>query len=183
MQNLLNFLPLAVFLIAYKLRGIYFATQVLMISMVLLVIIDYLWHRRVSRMHLLSTALVFLFGIPTLLLRDPMFLKWKPTIFMWLVALAHLGSQWIGRESLAQRMLQPSLPEGTTLPRTAWVRANLAWVLFYLLLGAANLWVAFNASESSWVNFKVFGLTLALMAFAVGQAWWLSSRTSRVVQG
>ena len=32
---------------------------------------------------------------------------------------------------------------------------NAAWVVFDVLLGALNLLVAFNASERTWVNFKV----------------------------
>jgi len=48
---------------------------------------------------------------------------------------------------------------------------------FYAALGGLNLWVAFNASESAWVNFKVFGLTAAMFVFALLQALWLSSRT------
>lgn len=179
MQNLLNLLPLVAFVVGYYLRDIYLATQVLMVSMVLVAAIDWFMHGRVSRMHMLSTVLILLFGSATLLLHDPRFLKWKPTIFMWLVALAFLGSQWIGRQTLAQRMLQPTLPEQADLPRLVWLRANLAWVLCYALMGIANLWVAFNASERVWVNFKVFGLTAVTMLFAMGQAWWLHSRVAR----
>ena len=43
-------------------------------------------------MHLLSALLVLALGSATLILRDPRFLKWKPTIFLWLVALASLLS-------------------------------------------------------------------------------------------
>jgi intracellular septation protein len=177
MQNLLNFMPLLAFVVAYKLRDIYFATAVLMAAMLLLCLIEWLRTRTVSPMQLLSTALVLVFGTATLLLRDPRFLKWKPTIFMWLMAVAFLISQWTGKAPLSQRMLQPAIPGSEDLPRAIWVRLNLQWIACYLLLGFANWWVAFHASESTWVNFKVFGLTTALMLFAGAQAWWLSSRT------
>jgi intracellular septation protein len=177
MQNLLNFAPLLAFVIAYKTRDIYFATAVLMISMLLLCVVEWLLVRRVSPMQMLSTALVLVFGTATLLLRDPRFLKWKPTIFMWLMSAAFLASQWVGREPLAQRMLQPAVPDAQ-LRRGVWLTLNLQWVACYLLLGFANWWVAFHASEAAWVNFKVFGLTAALMVFAGTQAWWLSSRTA-----
>ena len=68
-------------------------------------------------MHALSTVLVLVFGGATLLFHDPRFLKVKPTLLLWLLALAFLGSQWIGRKPLAQRMLEPALPPGTSLPR------------------------------------------------------------------
>jgi intracellular septation protein len=175
MQALLDFLPLAAFLVAYRLGGIYTATAVLMASMVALLVVDWLWKRRLPTMHLLSAALVLLLGTATLVLRDARFLKWKPTIFLWLVAVAAAGSGWIGEAPLAQRLLSPMLNTGAQLSRALWLRLNWLWVAFYALLGAANLWVARNASEQVWVNFKVFGLTAAFLVFAVLQAAWLSS--------
>jgi intracellular septation protein len=60
--------------------------------------------------------------------------------------------------------------------RPDWLRLNLAWVAFYAVMGAANLLVAFNASERTWVNFKVFGITAATLLFVIGQSLWLSRR-------
>ena len=176
MQAALNFLPLAVFMLAYHFRGIYVATAVLMGAMVLLAGVDYLRVRRVSPMHALSTVLVLVFGGATLAFHDPRFLKIKPTLLLWLMALAFLVSQWIGRMPLVQRLLEPALTHGTSLPRERWLRVNQVWVLAYLLLGALNLYVAHHASEQAWVYFKVFGLTIALMALAMGQALWLHGR-------
>ena len=174
MQALLDFLPLAAFLVAYRLGGIYTATAVLMASMVVLLAIDWLSKRQLPAMHLLSAALVLLLGTATLVLRDVRFLKWKPTIFLWLVAVAAAGSGWIGKAPLAQRLLSPMLNTGAQLSRQVWLRLNWLWVAFYALLGAANLWVARTASERAWVNFKVFGLTAAFLLFAVAQAAWLA---------
>ena len=176
MQALLNFMPLAAFGTAYLLGGIYAATATLMAAMVLLAVVDYLRLRRVSPMHALSTVLVLVFGAITLLRHDPRFLKLKPTILLWVMALAHLGSQWIGRQPLAQRMLEPALPPELAVTRSRWLRLNLAWVLAYALLGGLNLLVASRASERTWVQFKIFGLTLALAALAMGQALWLQRR-------
>ncbi|HLQ13154.1 MAG TPA: septation protein IspZ [Steroidobacteraceae bacterium] len=181
MQAVLNFLPLAAFLLAFKLAGIYVATGTLMAAMVLLALLDYVRLRRVSKMHALSTVLVLVFGAATLALRDPLYLQLKPTILMWLLALAFLASQWIGTAPLAQRMLEPTLGDGPAIERALWVRINLVWVVAYLLLGVLNLFVVHLvtihvASLQSYVYFKVFGLTIALAALAVGQALWLQRR-------
>ena len=173
MQAALNFLPLAAFMLCYKLGGIYAATVALMASMVLLALVDYVRSRRVSAMHALSTVLVLVFGGATLIFHDPRFLKLKPTLLLWLLALAFLGSQWIGRMTLVQRMLEPALPPGVSLPRARWLRVNLVWVAAYLVLGALNLYVAHAATEQTWVYFKGFGLTIALAGLAMGQALWL----------
>src|SRR5258706_9128644 len=97
---------------------------------------------------------------------------------MWFLALAFLASQWVGRAPLVQRMLEPALAPGTELPRARWLRFNLVWVAAYLLLGALNLYVAREASEPAWIYFKVFGLTIALAALAMGQALWLHRRSA-----
>jgi intracellular septation protein len=177
MQPLFDLAPLLAFIVAYKLGGIYVATAVLMASMLLLVFVDLVRQRRVSPMHLISTVLVLLLGGATLILRDPRFLKWKPTIFLWVLALCSAGSTWIGQLPLAQRLLAPIVEGSATLQRSLWLRLNWVWTGFYALLGGTNLWVAYHVSEATWVNFKVFGLTAAMLVFAVLQALWLTSRT------
>jgi intracellular septation protein len=177
MQALFDFAPLAAFLLAYYRGGIYVATATLMIAMIALVAVDLLRLRRIPPMHALSTVLVLLLGTATLILRDPRFLKWKPTIFLWLIALASASSVWIGRTPLAQRALTPLVERSESLPRRLWLQLNWLWVGFYAALGWLNLWVAERASERAWVQFKVFGLTAAFLVFAVAQAMWLSART------
>lgn len=176
MQAALNFLPLVAFLLAYRFGGIYVATAVLMGAMVLLALLDYLRFRRVSSMHALSTLLVLIFGTATLAFHDPRFLKVKPTLLLWIMAVAFLSSQWVGAMPLAQRLLQPALAPGADISRPQWVRINRLWVGAYLLLGALNLYVAHAESERTWVYFKVFGLSIAVAALFVGQAVWLQRK-------
>src|SRR5262249_37958789 len=147
----------------------------LMISMLALLVVDYLRERRIPPMHSLSAALVFVFGAATLLLHDLRFIQWKPTVFFWLISTAFLASFWIGKRTLVQRLLQTALRgEDLQVPEATWRRLNLLWILFYLFLGALNLLVAYNASERVWVNFKVFGLYLATLIFVAAQVIWLT---------
>lgn len=175
MQTLLEFSPLLAFMAAYYLRDLYFATGVLMVAMPALLAADWLLTRRLPRMHLLSAALVIIFGSATLILRNVQFIQWKPTIFMWIVALAFLLSAFVAKEPLAQRFLQAAAGE-QVVPRATWLRLNGLWVLFYALLGVANILVARNLSERAWVNFKVIGLTGLTMLFVLAQALWLARR-------
>ncbi|HXL97186.1 MAG TPA: inner membrane-spanning protein YciB [Steroidobacteraceae bacterium] len=177
MQALFDLAPLAAFFLAYKLGGIYVATVVLMIAMVALLLTDRLRLQRIPPMHLLSAVLVLLLGSATLILRDPRFLKWKPTIFLWLVGLASFASPWIGRTPLAQRLLAPMVSGSETVSRATWLKLNWLWVAFFALLGGLNLWVATRASENAWVNFKVIGISAAFALFAIAQALWLAART------
>ncbi|HEX4023589.1 MAG TPA: septation protein IspZ [Steroidobacteraceae bacterium] len=177
MQALIDLVPLVAFLAAYYLRGIYAATAVLMVAMVALLAVDWLRLRRIPPLHLASALLVLLLGGATLLLRDPRFLKWKPTVFLWLVAASALGSAWIGKTPLAQRLLQPLIEHSDALPRRLWLRLNWFWVLFCAALGCLNLAVADLASERAWVKFNVFGLSAAFIVFAMVQGAWLAART------
>jgi intracellular septation protein len=54
---------------------------------------------------------------------------------------------------------------------------NSLWVGWLALLSAANIYVARNFAESTWVNFKVFGITVAMLLFMVPQVLWLSGKT------
>lgn len=181
MQALLEFLPLVAFLGAYYAAGLYTATAVLMASMAVLLAVDYVRGRRIPPMHGVSAVLVFVFGAATLALHDQRFIQWKPTIFFWLVSVAFLGSLWIGQRPLVQRLLGAALGESADqVDPGTWRRLNWLWVAFYAVLGGLNLLVAFNASERTWVNFKVFGLTILTLVFVAAQVFWLARRTDAV---
>ena len=184
MQALLELLPLVAFVGAYYVAGIYVATGALMAAMLALLAVDWLRHRRIPPLHGISAALVFVFGTATLLLHDQRFIQWKPTVFFWALGLAFLASQWIGAQPLAQRLMGAAMGDAVgQLPRGDWLRLNGAWVAFYAVMGALNLLVAFNASERTWVNFKVFGITAATLLFVIGQSLWLSRRAVPAAAG
>jgi len=144
--------------------------------MAVLLAVDLLLTKRVPRMHLLSALFVWVLGAATLVLRDVRFIQWKPTLFMWALALGFLATAFFGKEPLAQRLLQPALGE-QTVPRATWLRLNASWIVFYAVAGAANLYVAWHFSEAVWVKFKVIGLTVATLVFALAQALWLGRQT------
>lgn len=173
---LLEFLPLAAFLVAYKFfGGIYVATATLMVGMSLALVVQWLRGGKLPTMFAVSTALVLLFGTATLLLRDIRFIQWKPSIFLWILALAFLASAFIGQQPLVQRLLQPALGE-QQLERRDWLLLNGAWVVYGVVFGALNLLVAYNAPEATWVNVKTWGLPISLMLFMLAQVLWLQWR-------
>ncbi|HEY6923331.1 MAG TPA: inner membrane-spanning protein YciB [Steroidobacteraceae bacterium] len=182
MQALLEFAPLLAFIIAYYIGGLYTATAVLMVAMVPLLVVDYLLQRRVSPMHALSAVLVFVLGGATLLFHDKHFIQIKPTALFWLAGLAFLGSFWIGKRTLTERLLTAALQGQVHVPQSVWRRLNVLWVVFYGFLGALNLVLAYHASEKTWVNFKVFGLTPLTLVFVAVQVVWLTRRAEEAEQ-
>ncbi len=175
MQLLLEFFPVIAFLVAYKLGGIYVATGTLMATMVLSLAISWLRTRRMSPLLGASTVLVLLLGTATLILRSARFIQWKPSIFMWLLAVSFLASIFIGRQTLAQRLLQPTLGD-VQLERREWLLLTLAWVAYGIIIGLINIFVAYHASESTWVNVKTWGIMGSMFVFLLGQVFWLHRR-------
>lgn len=139
MKFLFDLLPIVLFVVAYKLYGIYPAIVVIMVATAIQVGFSWLKHRKVEKMHLITLALVVVLGGATLLLQDKAFFMWKPTAVNWLFALAFLGSHFVGsRKTLVERMMSHAIEA----PPVVWLRLNLSWVLFFVLMGIANLYVA-----------------------------------------
>jgi intracellular septation protein len=126
--------------------------------------------RKVDTMLWISLAIIVVMGGATLALRDPTFIKWKPTVLYWAFAAVLLGADLLLGKNLIRTMMEKQL----TLPDPIWTRLNMSWVGFFLLMGAANIYVAYNFSEDAWVNFKLFGGFGLMLVFVVLQALMLS---------
>jgi intracellular septation protein len=181
MQALTEFAPLVAFFVAYVLGGLYVATAVLMAAMLALLALDWLRLKRIPPMHSVSAVLVLIFGSATLVLHNPLFIQWKPTVFFWLVSLAFLGSAWIGERTLAERLLSATLAEAfgerLLMSGALWRRLNLLWVVFYALLGALNVVVLEYLSERAWAVLKLVDVVLMLI-FVAAQVMWLAARAA-----
>jgi intracellular septation protein len=180
MKQLLELLPLVLFFGAYQMDGdtltvggwshtfdgIFSATAVLMISTALTWLISSLLEKRNDKRLMWMTLAVLLFGAATLILRDQRFIQWKPTVFNWVLAAVFLGSQFIGKRTVLERVLGSQL----SLPRPIWTRLNVLWIGNFALVGALNLFVAYRFEEAVWVSYKLYssiGFTLALMLLTV----------------
>ena len=155
MKQFLDFLPLVVFFVVYKLYDIYIASGALIAASALVLAFIWIKYRKVEKVTLLTFILVAIFGSLTMYYHDAEFIKWKVTVIYSLFAIALLFSQFVMKKPLIQRMLGKEL----TLPPHVWNNLNVAWALFFIACGAANIYIAFWLPQNVWVNFKVFGLT------------------------
>jgi intracellular septation protein len=176
MQALTGLAPFVAFFVTYTWRGLYAATAVLMAAMVALLIVEWLWRRRIAPLHALSALLVLVLGAATLLLHNRLFIQWKPTILFWVIAIAFVASAWFAERTFTERLLAPALDGRLQVSARQWRFLNGTSAAFYALLGALNLAVAYGASERAWVYFKMFGLALLTFAFVALQLVWLSAR-------
>ena len=134
--------------------------------------IAWVWmrHGKVDTMLWVSLGLIVVFGGLTLWLHDATFIKWKPTVLYWLFAVTLLVSDFVFNKNIISVMMKGQVK----LPAPVWRRLNLSWVLFFASMGVLNLYVAFNYSESTWVNFKLFGFMGLMLVFIVLQGIMLS---------
>jgi intracellular septation protein len=173
MQLLFDFFPVIAFFATYKLTGdLFTATAVIIVAVIAQTAIQWFRFRKVSSMALISGVLVLVFGGLTLLIHDKAFIQWKVTVVNWLFALGFLASRFIGDKVMIQRMMGEQLQLDTAL----WRRLNWAWIGFFTALGAINLYVAYNYSEATWVNFKLYGMIGLTAVFAIGQGLWLANK-------
>lgn len=176
MQQLIEFIPIALFFLAYsangstidlmgytlEFNGIYTATAVLMAATVVQVALTWLITRKLEKRLLLLFVVVMATGGLTLMLQNRIFIQWKPTLFNGALALLFLLTPLFGtRKTLLERTLGQQL----TLPAIAWQRLNYLWIGNFVLAGSANLFVAYQFSEATWVSYKLWsmiGFTLVL---------------------
>jgi len=170
MKLLMDFFPIALFFIAFKLAGIYVATGVAMAATLLQIGWLYFRHGKFEPMQWVSLAIITLFGGATLLTHDETFIKWKPTILYWLMGGVLLGGQLLFKRNLLMKIMSAQL----NLPDPIWFRLLFAWVAFFAVMGVVNLWVAFNFDTDTWVNYKLFGGMGLMLVFVLLQAVFLS---------
>ncbi len=132
--------------------------------------------RKIGVVQWLSFAILVVFGGASIYFHSDAFIKWKVTVLYWLFAAA----LWIGvaffRKNLIRALMEPG---GVELPTAVWNRMNQSWIVFFVALGALNLFVAFNFSRTTWVTFKSFGLTALTLLFAVVQGLLISRHLDR----
>jgi intracellular septation protein len=165
MKFLFDLLPVVLFFVAFKLADIYVATAVAIGTTVMQVAWLKLRGQRVPGMLWASFAIIVVFGGATLLLQDETFIKWKPTVLYWL-----FGTVLAGAALLKRNLIRSAMSQEMRLPDAIWARLNIAWIVFFAFMGAANLYVAFNYPTDLWVNFKLFGGMGLMLVFVVGQA-------------
>lgn len=173
MRVLLDFIPILLFFIAYKLWGIYVGTAVLMAGMTVQMGIIYALDHKLSTMHKATLALVLVFGVLTLLLHDERFIKWKPTVLYAAMALALALALWVWRKNFLKMMLGSQL----SLPDFAWNRLTVAWVAYCLFMAALNGYIAAFFSTDAWANFKLWGYVFPIV-FIVGQGVYVARHLS-----
>jgi intracellular septation protein len=156
--------PLLLFFAANSRFGIFAATGVFMVAIVLALAIAYALTRHLPIMPLVTAIVVLVFGTLTLVLHDELFIKVKPTIIYVL-----FGGILLGGLAFGKSLLGVVFDSVFHLTEEGWRKLTLRWALFFLALAVLNEIVWRTQSTDVWVSFKVFGVMPLTFIFAALQ--------------
>ena len=165
-------LPLILFFLFYKFKGIYAATAAAIVMGVLGTAYRFRKEGKVEPLPLFTLALIVVLGGLTIYLKDPKFLIWKPTVAYAATAIFFAFTCRAGQIPMYKRIFQSSM----RLSEVQWRNATLALAGYFVFAALLNLVVGYSVSLDTWVKFKVFGTMILSSTFMIGHAMWLNGR-------
>jgi len=157
--------PLVIFFVANNQFGIYAATGVFMVAMLVSIIAAKIMFKKVSLMQWMSLALVLLFGGATIYFEDELFIKLKPTILNTLFGLALLTGVMFGKPFL-KNVMETAFPD---MPHEAWIILSRRWGFYFLFSAALNEVIWRNFSTELWIASKLWLMMPLGFVFAMTQ--------------
>ena len=172
--KILQFLPVIIFFVSYKTTSdLILATSLIIGSVLVCSALEYLVTKTVSRLQIFLIAAVLIFGIPTVLLKDPNFIKMKITIVNLILALAIFIFQVILKKNPFAYLLKKDLP----IPDSAYALLSKMWMIFFVFTAGLNIIIAFYlpelfgvsqlSAENLWVDYKTFGNAILNVVFTL----------------
>ncbi len=172
--KIVSLLPVIAFFIVYKSTSdLILATAVIVAGCVITTILEFALKRTISRMQIFMVVAVLVFGIPTVLLKDPTIIKWKVTA----VNLTFAGLIFIFQYILKKNPLGYLFGRELKLPDDCWTFLASSWMIFFIFAGALNVLIAFylpslfgiseSDAEELWVDYKTFGNAILNTIFAI----------------
>ena len=172
--KIIEFLPVFIFFVSYKMTSnLILATTLIVGSCVVATIAEAIITKKLSRMQVFLVFAVLIFGVPTILLKDPSIIKWKVTVVNMILASAIFFFQFILKKNPFALLLGKELP----LPDKAFATLSVYWMVFFFFSGMLNIVIAFylpdlfgitkEYAEELWVDYKTFGNSIINVIFAL----------------
>ena len=151
-----DFGPLLIFFTIYYKSGnnLTIAIPPLIIATIIAVIIMYLVEKKIPYVPLIGGIVISLFGGLTLYFDNPIFLYMKPTI----VNIIFASGLIIGKIFFNRNFLKFFFKTAFQLDEMGWNKLNFRWAYFFIFLAFLNEIVWRTQPETTWVNFKVWGM-------------------------
>ena len=171
-KSLLKFItdfgPLLIFFTIYYKSGKNLTSAIppLIIATIVAVAIVYFIEKKIPYVPLIGGVIITLFGGLTLYFDNPVFIYMKPTIVNIIFALILIISRVFFQKNFLKLFLQTAFQ----LNEVGWDKLNFRWAYFFIFLAILNEIVWRTQPETTWVNFKVWGIlpiTFIFTAFQV----------------
>ena len=162
-----DFGPLLIFFTIYHKSGNNLATAIppLIISTLIAVVIMYFVEKKVPYVPLIGAIVISLFGGLNLYFNNPIFIYMKPTIVNLIFAAILILSKVYFNKNFLKFFLQSAFQ----LNEVAWSKLNFRWAYFFIFLAFLNEIVWRTQPETTWVNFKVWGMLPITIIFTAMQ--------------
>lgn len=167
---LYEILPVSIFFCAFKLKGLIVATFAAIFATLILLIVTKIKTGKYKNMQIISFFSLVILGGFALVCKKEIFIKWKPTVIYWLLAVTFLITQLLGKRPLIEKINNTSI----NLPKKIWNTLNILWAIFFILMGILNLYVVYFFDTNTWVNFKLFGTFGLTALFIIFQLIFIS---------
>jgi len=164
-KALTEYVPLGLFLLAYKVGDLTLAIQAIVVATVVAVIISYVAVRRLPLLTMLAAGLVLAFGGLSLLVGDDRIYKMKPTVLYSLFAIALLVARGFNRI-----LLRSVLEDVWKLTDLGWRKLTTQFAIFFFVMAGLNEIAWRFMGEDFWVSFKVFGGIGLMLLFILSRA-------------
>ncbi|CAM3441308.1 inner membrane-spanning protein YciB [Paraphotobacterium marinum] len=162
MNALIEFIPLIIFFVFFKLYDIYTATIALIIVTSLQLLITWFITKKVKKALLFSLIALVILGGLTIFYKEPKFLAWKLSVVYFVFSIGLFFSA-LFNHNLIKKMLAKEY----SLEKKQWDTLSNIWSIYFLIGSILNLIIFYNFSLDIWVDFKVFGF-LILMFIPIG---------------
>ena len=162
-----DFGPLLIFFTVYYKSGnsLKAAIPPLIISTLIAVAIMYFVEKKIPFVPLIGAVVISLFGGLTLYFNNPIFIYMKPTI----VNIIFAAILIISKTYLNKNFLKLFLQTAFQLNEEGWNKLNFRWAYFFIFLAILNEIVWRTQPETTWVNFKVWGMLPITIIFTAIQ--------------
>ena len=163
-----DFGPLLIFFTIYYKSGnnLKIAIPPLIISTIIAVGIIYFVEKKIPFVPLIGGVIITIFGGLTLYFNNPVFIYMKPTI----VNILFAGILIVSKSLYQKNFLKFFLQTAFKLNDLGWDKLNFRWAYFFIFLALLNEVVWRTQPETTWVNFKVWGIlpiTIIFTAFQI----------------
>ena len=151
-----DFGPLLIFFTIYYKSGNNLSAAIppLIISTAIAVAAIYFLEKKIPYIPLVGGIVISLFGGLTLYFNNPVFLYMKPTIINVIFAITLI----IGKTFFNKNFLKFFFKTAFQLDELGWGKLNNRWAYFFIFLAILNELVWRTQPETTWVNFKVWGI-------------------------